>query len=194
MPVTQIYNGIVLPDYRPLVSRTRLLFVGRVEHVKGVATLLESMAAIIKSVPTAHLDIVGDGAARGELERYVDDHGLTENVAFHGWLDEAAVTDRYAATTLVIVPSIWPENLPTVCIEALAVARPIVATRTAGLAELVDPGRTGSLVEPQRADELAEAIIETAHRDRPRRDVGRGAQVGRRVRHRYIRGGVARTL
>jgi len=159
VPIYQIYNGIELPQQLPLQNMRRLLYVGRLEYVKGVDVLLKAMPIIVKQLPDVQLSIVGDGAARSELEALVKQNQLQKQVIFHGWLDSQAVSVQYVQATAVIIPSIWPENLPTVCIEALALGRPVIGSNSGGLPELIQDGVTGRIVTKGNADELAAAVI-----------------------------------
>jgi glycosyltransferase involved in cell wall biosynthesis len=61
---------------------------------------------------------------------------------------------------VLAIPSVWPENLPTVAIEALAVGRPIVGSNVGGIPELIVEGVTGALVEPRDAEGLAASLTE----------------------------------
>lgn len=159
VPIRQIYNGIELPKPRRLRNLQRLLYVGRLEHVKGVDVLLQAMKLVVDELPDAGLSIVGDGAARLELEAYVAQHEIQHNVQFYGWLDAESVARQYMDATAVVIPSIWPENLPTVCIEALASGRPVVGTNTGGIPELISDGRTGYVVAKGNARDLARSIV-----------------------------------
>lgn len=160
VPIHHLYNGIPLPEPQPLQNRQRLLFVGRLEYVKGVDVLLEALRNVTARFPQAHLSIVGDGAARSELEAFVREHRLEKHVTFYGWLAPEAVNNEYAKSTAVVIPSIWPENLPTVCIEALAIGRPVIGTNGGGIPELIKDGVTGRIVPKGNAGELATAIID----------------------------------
>lgn len=159
VPIRHIYNGIELPKQQPLKNERRLLYVGRLEYVKGVDVLLKAMPEVARQLPDVHLSIVGDGSVRPELETFVTRHQLQKHVTFHGWLGGNAVSAQYTQTTAVVIPSVWPENLPTVCIEALAVGRPVIGTDSGGIPELVQEGVTGRIVAPGSADELAAAIV-----------------------------------
>jgi glycosyltransferase involved in cell wall biosynthesis len=159
VPIHLIHNGIELPKWRPLQNRHRLLYVGRLEYIKGVDVLLRAMPIVAKALPDVHLSIVGDGAVRAELETYVQKNKLEKYVTFHGWLDRAAVNAQYVKTSAVVVPSICPDNLPTVCIEALASGRPLIGSNTGGIPEGIEEGVTGRIVAPGDVHELATAII-----------------------------------
>jgi glycosyltransferase involved in cell wall biosynthesis len=155
VPVQHIYNGIVLPDQQPLPTEPALLYVGRLDHVKGVDILLKAMPEILKKAPAATLRIVGDGPDRARLEALAVELGITRAVIFVGWQND--VFSELAKARVVVVPSIWPENLPTVVIEALAAGRPVVGTRVGGIPELVIHDFSGRIVTPNDSLALANA-------------------------------------
>jgi glycosyltransferase involved in cell wall biosynthesis len=117
------------------------------------------MTSVVKDLPQAHLAIVGDGNARQELEKFVHAHALQKNITFKGWIENAKITSQYYQTTAFVIPSIWPENLPTVCIEALATGRPVIGSRTGGIPELVQDKKTGYIVPLNDPAKLAAAIL-----------------------------------
>ncbi len=164
VPIYQLYNGIELPKRKPLRNKRRLLYVGRLEHVKGVDVLLKAMRTVVRQFPDVQLSIVGDGAVRAELEAFVKRHRLQKQIVFHGWLGPKAVSVQYAQTTAVVIPSIWPENLPTVCIEALAMGRPVIGSNSGGIPELIQDGVTGRVVPVGNESKLAAAIIDILSR------------------------------
>ena len=92
--------------------------------MKGVHILLEAVARILSTGNPVALDIVGDGPARQNLTQQTHALGIAHAVTFHGWLHGQALIDRYRESRVVAIPSICPENFPTVCIEALATGRP----------------------------------------------------------------------
>lgn len=164
VPLRQLYNGIALPKPHFLQRRNRLLYVGRLEHVKGVDVLLRAMPQIVKCIPGAHLSIVGDGAMRPQLEEFTRRNRLQKHVTFFGWLRPEKVNEHYKQTTIVVIPSVWPENLPTVCIEALAMGRPVIGTHSGGIPELIQDGITGRIVALGDENELAAAAVELLSR------------------------------
>lgn len=160
VPVHVLPNGVprtALP--LPVKESGRLLYVGRLERVKGVHVLLAAFRLLLDARPdnTATLDIVGDGADRAALEADAADLTAAGRVRFRGWLSPDAVSESLAASSVVVIPSIWPENFPTVALEALQVGRPLVASRVGGLPELVGEDN-GVLVPPDDAPALAEAL------------------------------------
>ena len=144
-----VHCGIVpgrFPEPAPMPDGPlRLVTIGRLAEQKGQMVLIEAMARLCRSLPEAHLVLVGDGEMRADLEQAVADHGLGANVTFAGWLDEEGVRRELAAAHALVMPS-FAEGLPMVIMEAMAAGRPVIATHVAGIPELVLPGRTGWLV------------------------------------------------
>ncbi|GIE86484.1 glycosyltransferase family 4 protein [Actinoplanes regularis] len=141
----------------PIRDTANLLFVGRLEHVKGVEILLRAFREITKEHPRARLTIVGDGTDRERLETEFADLRSAGTVVFTGWLSSAAVTEQVSAASVVVLPSLWPENFPTVALEAMQAGRPMVASRVGGLPELVAEDN-GVLVPPGDPAALATAL------------------------------------
>jgi len=134
-------------------------FVGEIARlcdVKGQRELIEATAL----VPDVHVALAGDdleqgGAYRERLERLARDRGVADRVHFLGYRADAGVLlDQLDA---LVLPS-WIEGLPISVLEAMAHAKPVIATPVGGTAELVVDGETGLLVPPRDPAALAEAI------------------------------------
>lgn len=154
----------------------RILFVGRLVPAKGVSVLLDAFGRIDRDFPDAVLTIVGDGAGRASLEAMARDRGWTGRVVFAGALNQAQVAARMAEADLFVLPS-FAEGLPVVLMEAMASGLPVIATRIAGIPELVEDGVTGRLVGAGDADGLAKAIADHLSDPRPARDMIRQARI-----------------
>lgn len=139
----------------------RLVSIGRFAEQKGQMLLVEAMALLRDALPDLDLVLVGDGEMRATLEAAIARHGLTGRITLTGWVSEAGVRRELAAAQALILPS-FAEGLPMVVMEAMAAARPVIATWIAGVPELVLPGRTGWLVPAGDAEALAEAVRELA--------------------------------
>lgn len=173
-PISLIYNGIDLTRYddpetcctlhaeygipagAPLVG-----VVARLEPEKGHPTLLGAWPRVLTAVPEAHLLIVGEGSQREALEAQARDLGLLGSrtrpaaVTFTGRRDDVpAVT---AALDVAVLPS-YREAQGLSILEAMALARPVVASAVGGIPEMIDHGRTGLLVPPREPGFLARAI------------------------------------
>jgi glycosyltransferase involved in cell wall biosynthesis len=131
----------------------RVVFVGRVSPEKGVDVLLRSARHF-----DAAVDIYGDGWARPRLERTAARLGLGERVRFHGWCDARTVAAAYAAASVAVVPSRWPEPFGMVGPEAMAHATPVVASASGGIADWLEHERTGLMVAPGDPQALGQAI------------------------------------
>ncbi len=166
-----VHCGIVpddIPDPVPLPEQgIRLVCIGRFVEQKGHLTLIEAMARVRDDVPDIHLTLVGDGEMRAQIEAAVRQAGLGPCVSFAGWLDGGGVLAELSRAHALVMPS-FAEGLPVVIMEAMASARPVIATYIAGIPELVQPGETGWLVPAGDAQALAEAITDLARTPRDR--------------------------
>jgi glycosyltransferase involved in cell wall biosynthesis len=131
----------------------RVTFVGRLSAAKGVSVLLASARRF-----EAQIDVVGDGWQRAALERAARRLGLGDRVTFHGWRGADQLTATYASAHVVVMPSLWPEPFGMVGLEAMAQARPVIASSTGGIGDWLEHERTGLMVSPGDPDELGDAI------------------------------------
>jgi len=136
-----------------------LVCVGRLNAQKGHRVLLEGFSLAVTSGVDAKLVLCGDGELRPEVEAYIRDQGISERVEITGWVNEAEVRRRLLRSRGLVLPS-FAEGLPMVIMEAFALGRPVISTRIAGIPELVEAGKSGWLVTPGRADQVADAIRE----------------------------------
>ncbi|MGI8749901.1 MAG: glycosyltransferase [Thermoleophilaceae bacterium] len=130
----------------------RLLNVGALAEKKGHVHLLEAMTQL----EGAHLDIVGDGELRGDLERRAGELGLEDRVRFLGERPKQEVARLMREADLFVLSSL-AENLPVVLIEAMASGLPSVATWVGGVPEMLDE-ESGCLAEPGDPHALAQAV------------------------------------
>lgn len=153
-----------LPPRRPVdnaPTTTRMICVGRLSPEKGHAGLLEAMAQLAPERPSLHLVIVGDGPEEAALKAQAAALGLSDAVTFTGRLDEAATLAAIADSDMLVLPS-FMEGLPIVLMEAMALGVPVVATRVAGIPELVIDHETGLLFDPANWTALAAAVARLA--------------------------------
>ncbi|MBY6058107.1 glycosyltransferase [Leisingera daeponensis] len=139
----------------------RLAAIGRFVEQKGQMVLLRAMAQLVRRIPDLHLSLIGDGEMRPDLETAIAEHGLQRNITFTGWLAEDGVRQELARAHALVMPS-FAEGLPMVVMEAMAAARPVIATYIAGTPELVVQGQTGWLVPAGDEAALAEAVLALA--------------------------------
>lgn len=137
-------------------SGLHLIAIGRLSEQKGFPLLIEAMALAAKRLPNLQLTICGDGPLRPQIEAEIARHGLGGKIRLAGWLGEAALHAEIGRAHALILPSL-AEGLPMVVMEAMAAARPIIATCINGVPELVTP-ETGWLVPAGDPAALACAI------------------------------------
>ncbi len=126
--------------------------VGALAQKKGHADLLDALPRL----DGVHLDVVGDGELREELEAHAARLGLGGSVRFHGELPKEEVARMMREADLYVLPSI-NETFGCVLIEAMASGLPSVATRVGGVPEVLDAD-AGELVEPRDPAAFAAAI------------------------------------
>ena len=156
--IRQIYSGFRLPPYQQLPPNQTITFLGRLSYVKGVEFLIEAMREVSKSLPEARLILMGAGPDEIRLRRLVRDSNLTDCIFFLGWIRNDEAIRQLGESRVVVIPSIWPENQPTTCIEAMGVGRPVIGTNVGGIPELIVDGKNGYIVPPADARALAQAL------------------------------------
>jgi glycosyltransferase involved in cell wall biosynthesis len=128
-------------------SRTGLLFVGRLSHEKGIATLASAAAAL----PHGSLRVAGSGPDGAGLD-------VLPSVTVLGALHAQAVAKEMARAVALVMPSIWYENFPRTLVEAYAAGLPVIASRLGALERIVDDGVTGLLFDPGNPADLANKL------------------------------------
>jgi glycosyltransferase involved in cell wall biosynthesis len=158
--ITIVHCGVTPEAYRrdPGGNGKRMAFVGRLDPVKGALLLIEAMARVLKSHPDASLTLAGDGPARAGAEARARALGIEGSVRFAGFMTQGQVADLLAQSDMLVLPS-FAEGLPVVYMEALASRIPVVASRVAGVQELVEDGVTGYTIPPGDVDSLTDRIL-----------------------------------
>ena len=162
-------------DVAPVRDVIRFIAVGRLSPEKGHGGLLASFAEAVAITPCISLTLVGDGPNRESLEQQVAALGLTKIVHFTGALSSETVLAEIAAHDVLVLPSLM-EGLPLVLIEALALQRPVIASRVAGIPELVIEGTNGWLFNPFDWADLTECLLAAAGDHAVRTALGRQAK------------------
>ncbi len=155
-------------------------WIGRMTAVKRTDDVLVAFRRLLDRGTDACLCLVGDGPDRERVERQAAELGIIRRCLFLGYQDTGA--PFYAAFDALLLPS-GNEGTPVSAIEALAAARPVVATRVGGVPDVVRDGEDGFLVEPGDVDALADRLALLARAPDLRRRMGEAGQV--RVRSRY---------
>lgn len=169
-----VYNGVDVDAVRRVVDevpcdqakkrwgcagKETIGVVGRLAGQKGIDTLLRALPAVLERRPDALLLIAGDGPDRVSLERLAAELGVAQSVLWLGALEQERVFELLAALDLFAFPSRF-EGFGLAVVEAMAAGLPVVATRVAGVSEIVADGETGFLTAPGDERAIAGRIVE----------------------------------
>lgn len=166
--IHRVYNGIDLQHFptpvSPIVNPVpRIISVGRLVAFKGFEHLTEACAELAHRGFDFVCDIIGDGPLRDELQAKIESLNLSHRVKLNGSLSQQAVFEKLQAADIFVLASVTDTQgasdiFPTVILEAMASARPVVSTRVAGIPELVVDSQTGILVSPGDVSTLTQAL------------------------------------
>lgn len=188
--IYRVYNGIDLEffssdasthgDYSP-DTVPRIISIGRLVAFKGFDYLIDACAELTRRGLDFTCEIIGDGPLRDDLQAKIDMLKLSARVKLLGSLSQGAVMEKLRVADIFALASVTDKQdasdvFPTVIIEAMAAARPVVSTRLAGIPELVVHGETGLLVAPGDTSALAEVLEQLIRDPELRSSYGRAAR------------------
>ena len=150
-PAADLHGEFWLPHGAPIVGNVAAL----VPH-KGQRHLVDAAALVVQKVPDARFVIAGAGELREALERQIKDHGLEKHVLLAGFRPD--VLSVHKAFDIFAMSS-TSEGLGTSLLDAMACAKPIVATSAGGIPEVVVDGQTGILVPPRDHEAMGRALV-----------------------------------
>src|SRR5436190_14197683 len=167
--IHRVYNGMDLTRFSPpneevsINQVPRIISIGRLVAFKGFEYLIDACADLARRGLEFNCEIIGDGPLRGDLEARIRKLNLSERVHLLGSLSQGAVLEKLRTADIFALASVIDKQgasdvFPTVIIEAMAAARPVVSTRLAGIPESVVDGETGLLVPPADTMALAQAL------------------------------------
>ena len=134
--------------------------VGRLTAIKGQDVLIRAIAALKQTGEEALLVLLGEGERRGELEELAKRLKVSENICFLGWRPDVAAV--MASFDILCLPSL-NEGMGKVIVEAMAMGRPVVASRVGGLTTTISDGETGYLIPWRCAEPFAESLVDGRH-------------------------------
>jgi glycosyltransferase involved in cell wall biosynthesis len=181
--IAEIPNGVpAVPGAAPRAvgdGPPRIVFLGILGQRKGVDVLIDALAKVAGEGLAWQAVLGGNGevaAAQEQAQRL----GIADRISFPGWVGEEEVHRYLSDGDIFVLPS-RAENQPVAILEAMARARPVIATRIGAIPEQVADGETGLLVEPGDVDSLA-AALRTLIADAPRRSAMGAAGLDRFAR------------
>lgn len=151
----------------PASAPPRFVAVGRMTPKKAPQVTLRAFSALLRGVPDARLDMIGDGPLLAECRQLVDALDIGRSVTLHGATPHDAVFDllrqgRCFVQHSVIASDGDSEGTPVSLLEAMAIGLPVVATRHGGIRDVVEDGVTGLLVDEQDENGMTEAMARLA--------------------------------
>jgi len=149
-PHADVHADFWLPHGAPVVGA-----IGPLVAHKAYHDLVDAIAILRRHVPDVHLVIVGDGELRASIERQIRHLRLEKHVVLAGSRPDALSLLKGFD---VVAMSSHSEGSAAVLLDAMAAARPVVATRVGAVPEVVADGETGLLVESRSPDALATAL------------------------------------
>lgn len=153
----------------------RILFVGRISHLKNVDGLIRAFKLVRSQIPDVTLHIAGSpeqAEYHTQCMRYVHEHGLEQAIRFLGNLNRSLLQVELSRATCLALVS-HQETAPMIVGEAMAAGVPVVASRLCGLPYMIDEEKTGFLVDPTHEDEIASKLIILLRDDRTNREMGK---------------------
>lgn len=150
----QIRSTLGVPEDGTVVG-----FVGRLDFIKGPRYLVKAIPQILERHSETHFLFVGDGAERRRLEENVQVLGLGDHARFVG--SQTRISPYLSALDILVVPSL-NEGMGRVIVQAGLCGIPVVASDVGGIPDLIEPMKTGVLVKPRSAAQIAEAVVRLA--------------------------------
>ena len=178
--VHRVYNGIDCDSFQPAEPSPPplILSIGRLISKKGFDVLIDACALLQNSGHGFRCEIIGEGPLLVELQARIDRQDLGRQVLLTGPKPQAEIIARLSRATLLALSCRVDvdgamDNLPTVIMEAMASALPVISTEVGGITEMVRNGETGLLVAQNDPVATAEAIAQLIGNVEPARSLGR---------------------
>ena len=147
----------LLSEFDIKANQKVVINVAHLAGHKGQIYLVRAIPYVLAKLPDARFFIVGQGELMDELKKTASKLGIGRELIFTGFRDDVA--DFYKIADLYVMSSVQ-EGLGTAVLDALALAKPVVATNTGGLPEIIHDGKTGRLVAPADPEALAHGIVD----------------------------------
>lgn len=166
-----------LPSPRRPPARATILFLGRISAVKGYRYFIEALGMLPTDVAGL---MVGNFNAdkRRQVEQLATDNGCADRLELRPWAGRDEITKLMSEATVLCFPSIWPETLGIVGLEAMACGVPVVASDLGGVREWLLPDENGLLAPPRDSRAIARAVAHVLDdRDRMQSMGARGIEL-----------------
>lgn len=164
---TIIPNGIDLEKFHPEVPplsefenrKNKILYLGRLDRRKGLIELLRAIPLIKDELKDLTLIVVGKGPLEDDCRRLVKELDLSEVVVFKGYAKSEEIPNYYASCDLYCSPALGGESFGIVLLEAMAIGKPVAASRIPGYDRVIKDGYNGLFFDPHKPADIAQKII-----------------------------------
>lgn len=166
-----------LPDttIRNSVQNLTIGYLGRLDRSKGVDILIEAFAIVLQHFPSAFLTIAGKGKLEQELHQKTSLLGIADKVDFKGLIPYKEILSYLSSVYFVVVPSRM-DNLPTVVLESLSVATPVIGSTAGGIPDMINHLENGLLFESENVNDLAEKMLHLFKHEKVRNRLSKQAR------------------
>lgn len=145
-----LFRGLTRQRAKPSgPDELQILFMSRLVEAKGACETVRAFAAVSESVSGLRLVCAGDGPERGPLERWTNEHGLSNRVAFPGFVRGIDKAQLLLDSDLFVFPTRHGEGCPVSLLEAMAAGLPIITAEAGGIADVFCDGVNGTLLSAQ---------------------------------------------
>lgn len=182
-----IHNGIDLEKFNPSSNERKnvrkelkiaddamvICLIGRITQQKDPLGLIKAFKNIVESNPKAVLLIVGDGEIKEAAMQLALELKIEKSVVFENFRND--IPDVLYSSDIYCLPSLW-EGFPIGLLEAMAMGKPVIATKVDGSVEIIEDGKNGFIIEPQNKHALIEALNKLINNKELRIQLGEAAR------------------
>lgn len=184
--IQNVPNFIDTETYSPQPPSTeeqyRVLYVGRLESLKGAPVFAQAIPLIARAIPQAKFIFLGADrpsksgrSQRLELQQFIEQAGLLERVEYHGHALPEVFLSFYRQASVFVLPSLF-ENSPYTLLEAMSCGKACVVSRAGGMPEMLVDGVSGLFFEPGHPKDLADKVIGLLQNPERRKSMGLAAR------------------
>jgi len=161
-------------------EKNSILYVAWLQHRKGLHILVKAMLLILKKIPDAKLYVIGSEGPEKKYKQqimdFIDKNNLNNKILLLGKKSSEEVKSFLEKTPVIAVPEQWENMSPLIVMEAMAFAKPIVASRIGGIPEFIVNNKTGLLAKHNLSKDFAEKIITILKNRKKAEILGKNAQ------------------
>ncbi len=156
--VLENFSPVYDADYVPDWDGKTVVFMSRLERIKGCDILPEICDRTLARIPDARFLICGEGSMADSLRAELRERRLDDRVELLGWIDGERKIDILKQGAVFLLPS-YGEGMPMCVLEAMGLGLPVVATNVGGIPQLINDMKNGCICEPGDAESISKALV-----------------------------------